>query len=463
MIPVIAIVGRPNVGKSTLFNRLTKSNDALVHDMPGVTRDRIYGEAKVSGGRYLLIDTGGFEPDSQGMVSMMAKQAWQAIEEADCVLFMVDVRNGITAADKELTEKFRRYHKPVLVLANKVDGSDPNMIMAESYELGLSKVFPIAANSGRGLSVFLEALADIIPPFEQQEEDFKHPGTRVAIVGKPNVGKSTLVNRMLGEERVLVFDEPGTTRDSIFIPFERLGKQYTLIDTAGVRKRGKVYELVEKFSVIKTLKAIDAAHVVVFVIDAKDGISDQDLRLLGFVLRAGRALVLAVNKWDGMSAEDREEIKIDIDRRLGFVDFAETFFISALHGTSVGHLYKAIDEAYTSAMKELTTSQLTRLLEDAVSRHQPPLVRGRRIKLRMAHCGGHNPPIIVVHGNQTDDLPKSYQRYLSNYFRESLQLVGTPVRMELRSGDNPYAGKKNTLTPRQERRRKRLMKHVKKA
>lgn len=461
MIPVIAIVGRPNVGKSTLFNRLTKSKDALVADMPGVTRDRLYGDVHVEGGRYLVIDTGGFELDQSGIPGEMAKQAWQAVDESDAVLFMLDAREGLNAADRELAEKLRLVNKPIFVLANKVDGIDENAVMSECYELGFLHIYPVAVASGRGMGVVMEQLLEQLPPFQMDEDSTKHPGTRVAIIGKPNVGKSTLVNRILGEERVVVFDQPGTTRDSIFIPFERHGQQYTLIDTAGVRKRGKIYDLVEKFSVIKTLQAIEMANVVVFVIDAQDGLSDQDLRLLGFVIRAGRALVLAINKWDGMTEEQREEVKSDLSRRLGFTDFAELFFISAKHGTGVGHLYDAIDQAYESAMRELGTSVLTRLLEDAVTRHQPPLVRGRRIKLRYAHSGGHNPQIIVVHGNQTGELPKTYYRYLVNYFRKALKLVGTPIRIEFKTGENPYEGKVNKLTPRQIKRKKRLMKHVK--
>lgn len=456
MIPVIAIVGRPNVGKSTLFNRLTRTRDALVIDLPGVTRDRLYGEATVTGGQYLVIDTGGFEVEQEGMTNLMAKQARQAIDEADVVLFMVDARQGLNATDRELADQLRQVSKPIVVLANKVDGVDENIITPECYELGFANVFPIASTTGRGISSLLTKLTELVAPYQSEQTDQQYPGTRVAIVGKPNVGKSTLINRIMGEERVVVFDQPGTTRDSIFIPFERLGSQYTLIDTAGVRKRGKIHDIVEKFSVIKTLKAIEAANVVVFVVDAQDGVSDQDLRLLGFVIRSGKALVVAVNKWDGLSGEHRDDIKNELSRRIEFTSFAKLFYISALHGTGVGNLFAAIDEAYLSATKDLSTSLLTELLQDAVSRHEPPLVRGRRIKLRYAHCGGHNPQIIVIHGNQTDDIPKAYQRYLNNYFRGALKLVGTPVRIQFKSGENPFAGRKNKLTQRQERRRRRV-------
>lgn len=465
MVPVIALVGRPNVGKSTLFNRLTKSRDAIVADVAGLTRDRQYGEAVWQGKPYIVVDTGGLTGDEQGLDLMMAGQSLQAIEEADAVLFLVDARAGRTAGDEQIAAHLRKRNKHTYLIANKIDGADPDAILGEFATLGLGQPLGIAAAHGRNINPMLDAvLNDENLQVTGEEGRVVEPiGTKIAIIGRPNVGKSTLVNRMLGEDRVVVFDQAGTTRDSIYIPYERFEKPYTLIDTAGVRRRGKVFEAIEKFSVIKTLQAIQDANVVIFVVDAREGIVEQDLHLLGFVLEAGRALVIAVNKWDGMAQEEKDYVKTELERRLFFVDFADIHFISAKHGTGVGHLYKSVQAAFKSAITRWPTSRLTQILEDAVREHAPPMVASRRIKLRYAHLGGANPPLIVIHGNQVDSIPKSYTRYLENTYRRVLKLVGTPIRIEYKGGENPYEGKKNTLTDRQVNKKRRLMSHHKKA
>ncbi|UVO19378.1 ribosome biogenesis GTPase Der [Stutzerimonas stutzeri] len=485
MVPVIALVGRPNVGKSTLFNRLTKSRDAIVAEYAGLTRDRQYGEAKWQGRTYIVIDTGGISGDEEGIDAKMAEQSLQAIEEADAVLFMVDSRAGLTAADQMIAEHLRKRNKRSFLVANKVDTVDPDLARAEFSPLGLGDALPIAAAHGRGISHMLDAALGIFPKDNAEEGETvegevaeevaegqeakripgpsEKDGIKIAIIGRPNVGKSTLVNRMLGEERVIVYDQAGTTRDSIYIPFERDGEKYTLIDTAGVRRRGKIFEAVEKFSVVKTLQAIQDANVVIFVMDAREGVVEHDLNLLGFVLETGRALVIALNKWDGMEPGEKDYVKTELERRLFFVDFADIHFISAKHGTGVGHLYKSVQASFTSAVTRWPTSRLTQILEDAVREHQPPMVAGRRIKLRYAHLGGANPPLIVIHGNQVDAVPKSYSRYLENTYRRVLKLVGTPIRIEYKGGENPYEGKKNTLTDRQVNKKRRLMSHHKKA
>lgn len=464
MIPVLALVGRPNVGKSTLFNRLTRSRDALVADIPGLTRDRKYGEGEFEDRRFIVIDTGGITGSEEGIDLAMAQQSLLAVEEADAVLFLVDARAGLTAVDEQLADRLRRSQKRVYLVANKIDGVDPDVALAEFFRLGTDEVYPLTASHGRGVHSLMEAvLADFPEPEEVPDDEAEEQrGIRIAVVGRPNVGKSTLVNRMLGEDRVVVFDQPGTTRDSIYIDYERNGQSYTLIDTAGVRRRKNVSETVEKFSIVKTLKAIDDANVVILMMDAQEGIVEQDLHLLGHCVEKGRALVLAVNKWDGLDEDQKQNVNREIDRRLRFIDFAELHFISALRGTGVGHLYESITKAYASATRGLSTPLLTRILEDAIREHQPPLVNGRRIKLRYAHAGGANPPIIVIHGNQTDKVPASYQRYLEKVYSRELELVGTPLRIEFRSGSNPYAGKRNVLSARQQNRKKRLMKHVKK-
>ena len=479
MVPVIALVGRPNVGKSTMFNRLTKSRDAIVGDLSGLTRDRQYGEARWQGRSYILVDTGGISGDEHGMDEKMAEQSLLAIEEADVVLFMVDARAGFTAADQMIAEHLRKRNKRSLLVANKIDNIDPEMARAEFAPLGMGDAVPVAGAQGRGVNNLLEAAlgefprdaeeVDLDTDVAEGEEAVRIPGPsekdgiKIAIIGRPNVGKSTLVNRMLGEDRVIVYDQPGTTRDSIYIPFERNEEKYTLIDTAGVRKRGKIHEEVEKFSVVKTLQAIKDANVVIFVMDAREGVVDHDLNLLGFALETGRAIVIALNKWDGMQPSERDYVKTELERRLFFVDFADIHFISALHGTGVGNLYASVQASFKSAITRWPTSRLTQILEDAVTEHQPPMVNSRRIKLRYAHLGGANPPLIVIHGNQVEKVPKSYVRYLENTYRRVLKLVGTPIRIEFKGGENPYEGNKNTLTDRQVNKKRRLMSHHKKA
>ncbi|MFY0989672.1 ribosome biogenesis GTPase Der [Halomonas sp. C05BenzN] len=439
MTPVIALVGRPNVGKSTLFNRLTRSRDALVADFPGLTRDRKYGNGVLGGKAYTVIDTGGISGDEAGIDAAMAEQSLQAIDEADIVLFMVDARAGLNVADEAIANHLRVNQKKTWLVVNKTDGLEEHAAMADFWQLGLGDPHPIAAAHGRNVTGLIEA---VLAPFPERDEsipaDTGTKGIRIGVIGRPNVGKSTLVNRLLGEERVVVFDEAGTTRDAIEIPFERRGKPYVLVDTAGVRRRKNVREIAEKFSIIKTLEAIKECHVAVMVLDARSGLVEQDLHLLDYVLTSGRALVLAVNKWDGLEHEAREKMRAEIKRRLGFADYAELHFISALHGTGVGDLYPSIERAFASANSHWSTNRLTTILQDAVEQHQPPLVNGRRIKLRMAHQGGSNPPIIVVHGNQTGSLPEAYRRYLTNTFRKVLKVRGTPLRFEFRSGKNPF-------------------------
>lgn len=462
MIPVIALVGRPNVGKSTLFNRLTKTRDALVANYPGLTRDRKYGEGEMFGRKFMLIDTGGITGEEEGIDSAMAEQSMLAIDEADAVLFIVDSRDGLTPIDRQLAKYLREKQRKVYLVANKIDGVNPDVATAEFFELGLEEVYPTTATHGRGVKSLMEAVLEPFPEIDLESTQAGDRGIKIAVVGRPNVGKSTLVNRMLGEERVVVFDMPGTTRDSIYIDYEREGKKYTLIDTAGIRRRKNVTLTVEKFSIVKTLQSVGDANVVVLLIDAHEGLVDQDMHLMGSAIDAGRALVVAINKWDGLEVDKKDWIKSELKRRLRFVEFADIHFISALHGTGVGHLYESIGNAYSSATDKLSTNRLTKILEDAVIDHQPPLVKGRRIKMRYAHAGGKNPPVIVIHGNQVDDIPNHYTRYLENTFRRVLDLHGTPVRIEYRSGDNPFAGKKNKLTSRQVSKKRRLMKHVKK-
>ncbi len=461
MKPVLALVGRPNVGKSTLFNRLTKSRDALVADQPGLTRDRKYGEGKLGRRDYIVIDTGGLSGEMEGIDRQMARQSWLAVEEASAVLFLVDAKSGLTPADETIARRLRQSGKPVFLVVNKGEGLDPAVAAAEFHALGFGEPRVIAAVHGQGVKSLIEAVLPAESPVEAEDEAAEE-GIRIALVGRPNVGKSTLLNRILGEERVVVYDMPGTTRDSVFVPFERDGQRYLFIDTAGVRRRSRVKEAVEKFSIIKTLQAIDAAQVVIMVLDAREGIGEQDAHLLGYILDAGRAVVVAVNKWDHLSPEQRDKVRRELDRKLSFLDFARVHFISALHGTGVGELFDSVQRAYRSAMVQVPTPRLTRLLEDAVTAHPPPLVRGRRIKLRYAHQGGKNPPVIVIHGNQTDAVPDSYRRYLGNLFRKQLRLEGTPLRIEFRSGENPFAGRRNRLTRRQREKRRRLMRFVKK-
>jgi GTP-binding protein len=461
MIPVIAIVGRPNVGKSTLFNRLTRTKDAIVSPLPGMTRDRQYGEAVIDDKRFIVIDTGGITREEDEINKLTSAQALQAMEDATGVLFVVDGRAGLTSADREIAEKLRTINKPITLVINKTEGLDDDFALAEFYSLGFEALYSISASHGEGVSELIQAV--LFDPLEENaEEEAEEKGIKLAIIGRPNVGKSTLTNRMLGEERVIVYDAPGTTRDSIFIPLERRGIQYTLIDTAGIRRRGKVFEGPEKFSVVKTLQAIDACNVVLFVMDAREGVTDQDLRLLGFVLESGKALVLAINKWDGMDEDERDKTRMTLDRKLTFLSFARIHYISALHGSGVGNLFDSVNEAYQSAMKQLSTPELTKILLEAVETHTPPLVHGRRIKLRYAHSGGHNPPLIILHGNQVESLPESYRRYLINTFQARLKLVGTPVHIQTKTSSNPYRHKKNVLSESQQRKKTRMIRHKKK-
>jgi len=442
MIPVIALIGRPNVGKSTLFNVFTRSRDAIVANEPGLTRDRQYGVGERGDKKFIVVDTGGLSGEKQDLDDLMARQTRQAMDEADEIIFLVDAHAGLTSGDRFIADLVRKSGKSCHVVVNKVDGFDPQQVQAEFFALGFEHVETIAAAHRKGTGVLLDQLLEAYPT--QQTPEVTTSGPQVAVIGRPNVGKSTLINRLAGEERVVAFDQPGTTRDTISVPFERHGKPYTLIDTAGVRRRGKVQQAVEKFSVIKALEAIEKAHVVILVIDARDGLTDQDLTLLGYVLNGGRALVLAINKWDGLDSGQRDKNRSTLQRRLTFVPFAAQHFISARHGTGVGEMMASVDQAYASAFRDFNTRYLTDLLEEAVFKHNPPLHHGRRVKLRYAHQGGRNPPIIVIHGNQTQHLPDAYQRYLANFFITKLKLKGTPLRIELKSGSNPYANKKST-------------------
>jgi len=441
-MPVVAIVGRPNVGKSTLFNRLTRSRDALVADFPGLTRDRHYGTGRMGDRPYLVIDTGGFEPVAkEGIYHEMARQTRQAIAEADVVIFLVDGRQGLTAHDQQIAVDLRKCGRRLVLAVNKTEGMRLAGATADFYELGLGEPISVSSAHGDGVGELLDAALDPIPLPPPEDETEGESGPRrlkLAIVGRPNVGKSTLVNTLLGEERVIAFDMPGTTRDSIHIDFDRGGKLYTLIDTAGLRKRGKVFEAVEKFSVVKTLQSIADAHVVMLLLDARQDITDQDAHIAGFIVESGRALVLGINKWDGLDEYNRERIKRDVARKLQFLDFARTHYISALHGQGVSSLLKSVDEAYAAAMSKLTTPRLTRALIEAVERQTPPRRGLIRPKLRYAHQGGQNPPIVIIHGNALEHVPDSYKRYLESRFRETFSLQGTPLRIEFRSSRNPF-------------------------
>ena len=449
MKPVVALVGRPNVGKSTLFNRLTRSRDALVADFSGLTRNRIYGDVTTDGANFIVIDTGGLTVQNDDMSDLMRKQADLAIEEADIVFFLVDGRAGLVADDQIVAQQLRAIGKPTILVVNKSEGELKEMIAAEFYALGLGEPQVISASQGRGIANLVTTLKDEMPSVitsesNPEEADDNH-GIRLAVLGRPNVGKSTLINRIMGEDRVVAFDEPGTTRDSIHIPFEKDGTEYTLIDTAGVRRRSKVSEMLEKFSIVKTLQALEDANVILLVLDAHEGIVEQDLHLAGLIIQSGRAVVIAVNKWDGLDKSEREWVSTNIERRLPFLNFANTHFISALHGSGVGLVFKSVKQAYESAMAQIPTPRLTRVLEDAVADHQPPLVNGRRIKFRYAHLGGKNPPRIIIHGNQTDATPNSYKRYLENTFRDVLKLHGTPIFIEFKKGDNPFKNRKKKV------------------
>lgn len=445
MKPVIALVGRPNVGKSTLFNRLTRSRDALVADLPGLTRDRHYGEGRVGERPFLVIDTGGFEPVAkEGIMHKMAGQTKQAVVEADIVIFIVDGRQGLTPHDKTITDFLRKSGKTVMLVVNKSEGMRYTAVTSEFYELGLGDPYVISAAHGDGVHDLVEEALDLLEKEQVPHEETETPedkGIKIAVVGRPNVGKSTLINTLLGEERVIAFDMAGTTRDSIEIQFERAGKAYTLIDTAGIRRKGKVFEAIEKFSVVKTLQSISDANVVLLLLDAQADISEQDAHIAGFVLESGRALVVGVNKWDGLSEDRRNEIKMDIERKLHFLSFAKFHFISALKSTGIAPLIKSVDAAYAAATANLTTPKLTRALIEAVEHQQPRRKGSIRPKLRYAHQGGQNPPVVVIHGNALEGVDDNYKRYLEKHFRETFSLVGTPLRIEFRSSKNPFVNK----------------------
>lgn len=442
MLHTIVLVGRPNVGKSTLFNRLTKSRDALVADLPGLTRDRHYGRGLGASQPYLVIDTGGFEPKAaDGIMQEMAKQTLLAIDEADVVIFLVDGRTGLSPQEYTIADTLRKSQRPVLLAVNKTEGMQKAIVSADFYALGLGDPLSISSAHGEGVRDLVELALELVPESKEEEAETaekqgQHP--RIAIVGRPNVGKSTLVNALLGEERVIAFDQPGTTRDSIEIELEKNGKHYSLIDTAGVRKRGKVFEAIEKFSVIKTMQAIEDANVAVLVVDAQEGITEQDAHVAAFILEAGRALVVAVNKWDGLKEDERDWIKREIDRKLQFLDFAKFHYISALRKKGLNELLSSVDAAYKAAFANLATPQLTRVLSEAIVQHQPPISRGIRPKLRYAHQGGTNPPIVVIHGTHVDAIKDSYRRYLEGVFRKAFTLTGTPLRIQFNQGDNPF-------------------------
>ena len=463
-LPVIALVGRPNVGKSTLFNQLTRSRDALVADQAGLTRDRQYGVGKLGGSGYIVVDTGGLSGIETGIDALMAEQVQLAIDEADHLIFMLDARASLSSEDQRIAGELRRSGKQITLVMNKSENLDPTLASVEFHTLGLGKPLPIAAAHGRGVKNMIQRVLNQMQINRQTAAPEPEPivdQIQIAVIGRPNVGKSTLINRLLGEDRVLTYDSPGTTRDTIAIDHMHEAQAYTLIDTAGVRRRARIDNTVEKFSVVKTLQAMEMANVVFLVLDAHQGVSEQDTHLAGHIVDSGRALVVVINKWDGLATDERERVKTELHRRLSFLSFADWHYISALHGSGVGHLLDAAQRGYQAAMCDLKTAELTRILQASTEEHQPPLARGRRIKLRYAHQGGKNPPLIVIHGNQTSSVPASYRRFLIHRFREACQLSGTPLNIEFRTSKNPYEGKRNQLTERQRKKRHRLMRYVK--
>jgi GTP-binding protein len=460
MLPAVALIGRPNVGKSTLFNQLTRSRDALVADFPGLTRDRRYGFGSHDGHAFLVVDTGGLGEEDDELRSLAAQQTEIALEEADAVVFVVDYKDGLTAADERVAEQLRSANKPVTVAVNKSEGLGPELAEAEFHSLGLGAPVSIAALHGRRIG---ELMTRVLVPFDSVdagELDDSQSGPHVAVVGRPNVGKSTLINRLLGSARLVTSAEPGTTRDSVFVPCQRDDKNFVLVDTAGIRRRARVNEVIEKFSVVQSLRAIEDAGVVILLVDAREGITDQDSHLIGLVVDRGRAITIGINKWDNLEYAHRRQVDAQIDRKLEFVSFARITHLSALHGSGIDEVIAAALDAYADAGRDLPTPQLNAILERAMIAHPPPLVAGRRIRLRYAHQGGRHPPIIVIHGNRVEHLPGHYRRYLINFFRRTLKLEGAPLRLEFKSGDNPYAGRRNTPTRRQLKRRQRVIRHA---
>jgi len=459
MLPAVALVGRPNVGKSTLFNRLTASRDALVADYPGLTRDRRYGIGRAADRKFIVIDTGGLvSSDADAITVLVAKQVEIAIEEADTIILVVDHRSGLTAEDTAIAERLRRESKPVVIAVNKAEGVPGEIAEAEFHRAGLGAPVGISATHGQGIDELLLAALAMFPADDEADPtaETEH-GPKVAVIGRPNVGKSTLINRLLGENRLITSPEPGTTRDSIHVPVERDDQKFVLVDTAGIRRRARVSETIEKYSIVQSLKAIEEAGAVIAVLDARENVTDQDVHLVGLAAERGRALALAVNKWDGMSGHERRFVEREVERKLDFVQYASVHYVSALHGSGIAELIKAALVGYKNAGVELATPRLTRVLEDAMQVNPPPLVRGRQVRLRYAHQGGRYPPVIVVHGTQAQRLPDHYKRYLENAFREVLKLKGTPVRVELRTTENPFAGRRNTMTPRQAKTRRRVL------
>ncbi|MDJ0927794.1 MAG: ribosome biogenesis GTPase Der [Gammaproteobacteria bacterium] len=460
MLPVIALVGRPNVGKSTLFNRLTGTRDALVADYPGLTRDRLYGFASLGDGGAIVIDTGGLTVSAAGLDQDMSRQVGLAVAEADVVIVLVDGFDGVTPDDARVVDLIRRSGKNAVLAVNKSEGQPPAEAVAEFFALGLGEPEAISATRGDGVDRLLDRVSELLPA--DLLADARRPeltGTRIAVVGRPNVGKSTLINRFLGEERLITQDEAGTTRDSIAVPFSLDERDYVLVDTAGIRRRARVEQMVEKFTIVKSLQAVEEADAVIVLVDAREGVTEQDVSLIGLILERGRALTLGVNKWDGLPESRRAEIRRELDRRLPFLDFIDVHYVSAKHGSNIVDLLRSAARAAQAALRELPTPRLNDVLQAAVQAHPPPVVRRSRVKLSYAHQGGRRPPVIVIHGNQTARLPGSYRRYLVNCFRKAFRLKGTPIRLQLRTGANPFAGRRNKLTPRQQRRRQRVRRH----